>query len=177
MAHLRIRTIFLLSFIQACGGSELTTALDAGSSGTAEDADAAPSSWSGPIDASHAPATLTLRCAGSTMDVVLRLPCAVGQDPINATECYEAGDLSPHPQPFLNLVLPLHSLPLNQPIKLDEVVSGPGGHAIRGTITYLQIDAKARAFVARIQSDPADLGTGGCTVDDAILWGVAGAFL
>jgi hypothetical protein len=182
--------------LSACGG-QVSSQSDGPRDSGSQDARIATSADTGadqPIDASGLPTSFVMSCVGSASPIAFQLPCAVGIDPLNVTECYALGDSSRRYAVF-QFMVPLGFLAAhrNQPIDLstfppgapnpaavaaDGVVYAP---AQRGTLTVSQVSTTERAYVGRLQSvEFTGLADGGGAIvcsGDAPFWAIPGGFL
>jgi hypothetical protein len=173
----------LVLALVGCGGQVSPAA------STRTDAGAEP-----PFDASNAPTAVVLNCSGSAAPIAFKLPCAVGQGPLNVTECY-ALDSGPSPSlPVMEFAVPLAYLAshLNQPVDLPYIPAPPGGMPLVangvpygtthfGTLTVSAVDTALRAYVGHVKGvefmGTPDAGAPiVCSTADALIWAVPGTF-
>jgi hypothetical protein len=140
------------------------------------------------------PTQLPMKCDGATSQVTLVLPCAVGMNPLNATECYLSGAVDTR-SPALDFLVPLKELAhlIDQPLDLAQYfVVAPAWMAvdgksfrmstIRGTAVFSRVDPVERSFAGRLESMSVVWATDeGATIDcfaaDSPFWAVPGNFL
>ncbi len=183
----------IAALAQACGGN-LSTA-GASGSGPADAGNGAADGifTTGPIDASGAPTALVMNCRGPRLQLAFKLPCAVGLNPLNVTECYPLGGDSRDTRPILGFMLPLATMAahLDEPIRvadfpaprLAELTADGIAYDLTqlGTLTVSQVDTVSRAYVGRLQSIEFSATADGsaivCSADDAPFWALPGSFL
>jgi hypothetical protein len=147
-----------------------------------------------PVDASGLPAAFAMTCVGSASPIAFQLPCAVGNYPLNVTECYALGDTARRYAVF-QFMVPLGYLSAHRNEPIDLSTFPPGGPnpaavaadgvayapAHRGTLTVSQVSATERAYVGRLQSvEFTGLGDGGAAIvcsGDGPFWAIPGGFL
>jgi len=176
----------------ACGGrvsSATSPAIDGGAGEpTTADQDAET-----PFDASGAPTAFVMDCGGSA-PIAFKLPCAVGQSPLNVTECYAVDSGPSYSLPVLVFVVPLAYIAShrNEPIDLSAFPSPPYGMQLvaggvpyapthRGTLTVSEVNIAQRTYVGRLKGVEFTGRPGGgksivCSAPDAPIWTVPGSF-
>jgi hypothetical protein len=180
----------------ACGGqvsSQPERPPDSGI-GDAVTATSADTGADPPVDANGLPSAFVMNCPGSAAPISFQLPCAVGLEPLNVTECYALGDSSRQFSVF-QFMVPLGYMAAhrNQPIDLSTFPPGaPNQAAVAadgvhyapthpGTLTVSQVSTVERAYVGRLQfvEFTGETEGGGVIIcsGDAPFWTIPGSFL
>jgi len=176
----------------ACGGQVASATSPASDGGSGEHTTVRQDAET-PFDASGAPTAFVMDCTGSP-PIAFKLPCAVGQSPLNVTECYAVDSGPSYSLPVLVFIVPLPYMAShrNEPIDLSAFPSPPYGMPLvaggvpygathRGTLTVSEVDVTQRTYVGRLKGiEFTGWPDGGdpivCSAADALIWTVPGGF-
>jgi len=183
----------LLAFMLiACGGRVSPATSSAGDGGFGEQTMAGHDAET-PLDGSGVPTSLVMDCSGAA-PIAFKLPCAVGQSPLNVTECYAVDSGPSYSLPVLVFIVPLAYLAShrNEPIDLSAFPSAPYGMPLvaggvpygpthQGTLTVSEVNITERTYVGRLKGiEFTGRPDGGrpivCSATDAPIWTVPGGF-
>jgi hypothetical protein len=179
-----------LAIAGGCGGRQMLD-LPPADDGTAG-ATALPSITIGPVDATQAPAQLSMTCDGGVGTIAIDDPCLVGaslspnasQTGAHAVECTLATSSHPVAWSFL-LVIPTAQNPVTVfpgvPSGSNVDVGGRQAHvsSATGALTVTRVDPSNRAFVAQFNGSVTWTESSGATFScsvDGPLWGAPGDF-
>jgi hypothetical protein len=165
-------------FALGCGGRSASADEAGGSAGS-------PNTMA--IDTAGLPSQLVLDCPGTSLAVILHLPCLVGAPRpsdagrVNDVECVDSAGIVAFAMPF-----PLARLAneLNQPLTLPlpGVVSNPSDILTSewsGKVQFSRVDVEGRGFVARMSEARVEFSFAAppmrlsCEVPSTPFWGVA----